>query len=156
MARASVYAVLATALPSSLVAEALTNTGAVASQIASEFSVGSTPAWFTALPTGIQSYLLGPVASQVSNGTGLLNSTAIANSSSATVVRTTTSTQGHTTLVTGHGRTTATGGSNTQTGAAASSSGASSSSSSGGASMPTNIIGAGLAGAVGLVGLLAL
>ena len=151
MASASVYAVLATALPSSLVAEALTNSQAVASEIASEFSAGSTPAWFTSLPTAIQSYLLGPVASQAANATGLLNSTAVANSSSATVVKTKTNTHGQTTLVTG---------SNTQTAAGASSSAASSSgassSSSGGASMPTNIIGAGLAGAVGLVGLLAL
>lgn len=152
MLRASVYAVLATALPSSLVAEALTDPAAVSSEIASEFSAGITPSWFAALPTGIQSYLLGPAASQAANATGILNSTMIGNSSSVTQVKTTTKPNGQTTIVTDAGRTT-NGGGNTQTGAAASASGSSSSSQG---AAPTNVIGAGIAGAVGLVGLLAL
>lgn len=48
---------LATALPSSLVAEALTNSAAVSSEIASEFMAGATPSWFAALPSDIQTYL---------------------------------------------------------------------------------------------------
>ena len=63
-------------------------------------------------------------------------------------------THARTTHLTGGAHTTKAGSSNTK--AAASSSSGSSSSSSGGASMPTAIIGAGLAGAVGFVGLLAL
>ncbi|GAB7338619.1 hypothetical protein MBLNU457_5354t1 [Dothideomycetes sp. NU457] len=62
----SIYQVLATALPSSLVAEALTNSAAVSSEIASEFRAGATPSWFAALPTDIQTYLNPPVPTNVS------------------------------------------------------------------------------------------
>jgi hypothetical protein len=134
------------------VAEALTNPGAVSSEIASEFSQGITPTWFTALPTPIQTYLLGQGAT--GNSTGILNSTVPHNTTLSRTTATLTH-GGKTTHITGVVHTT--GGHNTKTQAAASSSSAgASSSSSGGASMPTNIIGAGLAGAVGLVGLLAL
>jgi hypothetical protein len=50
----SIFGVLQTALPSSLVAEALTNSQAVASEISSQFAAGETPTWFSALPTDIQ------------------------------------------------------------------------------------------------------
>ncbi|TKA80433.1 hypothetical protein B0A55_03378 [Friedmanniomyces simplex] len=62
----SVYAVLQTALPSSLVAEALTNPAAASSEIAAEFAT-STPAWFTGLPSNIKTYLV-PLAT---NGASL-------------------------------------------------------------------------------------
>lgn len=55
--------VLETALPSSLLAEALTNSAAVYSQVASEFAAGTTPSWFAALPTRIQTYLDPAIAS---------------------------------------------------------------------------------------------
>jgi hypothetical protein len=152
--RAAVYSVLLTALPSSLLAEALTNSKAVSLELASEFSEGITPTWFTALPTPVQSYLLQQGAS--SNATGLVNSTIPHNTTLARTTATLTHNH-HTTRITGVVHT---GGHTTKPQAAASSSSAaassSSSSSTGGASMPTNIIGAGLAGAVGLVGLLAL
>jgi hypothetical protein len=133
----------------------LTNKGAVSSKLASEFSAGETPTWFTALPTPIQTYLLGQGGA--SNATGLLNSTAIVHhNGTASTTKTkpvVVTTHGRTTHLTGVAHTTA---KNTNTQAAASSSAGASSSSSGGASMPTAIIGAGLAGAVGFVGLLAL
>ena len=53
----SILGVLQTALPSSLVAEAITNSAAVASEIASQFAAGETPTWFSAHPSDIQGYL---------------------------------------------------------------------------------------------------
>ena len=56
--QSSVDSVLVTALPPSLLAIAVTNPAEVASIIASSFAAGQTPAWFSALPSGVQSYLL--------------------------------------------------------------------------------------------------
>lgn len=55
---ASVYSVLLTALPSSLLNLAQTNAPAVSSIIQSDLANGKTPAWFTALPKDIQTYLV--------------------------------------------------------------------------------------------------
>lgn len=146
---------LVTALPSSLISEYETNSAAVASEISSAFEAGNTPSWFTALPTAVQTYLV-PVAetgnvtaiqSSVSGApTVIVNSTA--NSTLATTRRTPTVTR------TTSGSDSESTGSNDDD--SSSTSDSSSETSSGGASVPTAIMGMGLAGAAGLVGLLAL
>jgi uncharacterized membrane protein YgcG len=70
----SILGVLQTALPSSLVAEAITNSAAVASEIASQFAAGETPTWYSALPTDIQSYLMPSDAAGVSSLTAAASS----------------------------------------------------------------------------------
>ncbi|KAK4508463.1 hypothetical protein PRZ48_002202 [Zasmidium cellare] len=149
----SVISVLQTALPSSLIQEALTNSAAVSSKIASEFSAGETPAWFTALPSDVQTYLV--PAGTFPNATGSVVSAGATNSANSTGNTTTfsrTSTRAPTTI-TSTATSSETSGSGSNDAASASDA---SSSSTGGASMPTNIVGLGLAGAVGLVGVLAL
>ncbi|KAJ9628000.1 hypothetical protein H2203_003220 [Taxawa tesnikishii (nom. ined.)] len=195
----SVLQVLQTALPSSLYSLATANPLAASSVIASEFSAGATPSWYSALPSDIQT-LLNPVVTGAANASSItsaiaggitsapaantsalgVNSTAIsasqsailasihAQNSSAIVAANGTagvasaSGSGASTTSSGSSRTSS--GSSSTSGAAAgssasssgSSSGSSTSSSAAGASMPTAIYGMGLAGAVGLVGLLAL
>lgn len=72
----SIFNVLQTALPSSLVAEALTNSAAVSSEIASQFAAGETPSWYSALPTDIQSYFAPTDAAAVSSASSVLSSAA--------------------------------------------------------------------------------
>ncbi|KAI7365795.1 hypothetical protein KC336_g21373, partial [Hortaea werneckii] len=74
----SVLQVLQTALPSSLVAEALTNSAAVSSEIASQFSAGETPTWFTALPSDVQTYLIPLATNSAAASSALANITAAA------------------------------------------------------------------------------
>ncbi|RMZ10505.1 hypothetical protein D0862_03233 [Hortaea werneckii] len=74
----SVLSVLQTALPSSLVAEALTNSAAVSSEIASQFSAGETPTWFTALPSDMQTYLVPLATNSAAASSALANITAAA------------------------------------------------------------------------------
>jgi len=138
-------------LPSSLQAVALTNPAAAASEIHSEFLTG-TPTWFSNLPTDVQTYLItskdssavpttaalagtgGSLFSSNSSATGkFLNSTAAASTAAATTSGAALSSAGSS--ASGH---------------------AGSSSSTGGASMPTQVIGAGIAGALGIFGMLAL
>ena len=148
---ASVLGVLLTALPPSLLSIAATNTDEVISIVASSFSAGETPAWFSALPTDVQSYLLSGAAFtatpmdtasissvQASIGATLspsLNTTAISSVHSASLKATTTEAS-------------SVAGSPSSAGA--------SSTSSGGASYPSAVVGAGVAGALGLLGMLAL
>lgn len=79
-------------MPSSLVAEALTNSAAVSSEIASEFAHSETPTWFTALPSDIQTYLVPAItdsaalSSLIANATsagagGIITSAPVANTS---------------------------------------------------------------------------
>ncbi|KAK5123064.1 hypothetical protein LTR85_003260 [Meristemomyces frigidus] len=168
----SVLSVLQTALPSSVIAEALTNSAAVSSEIASEFAAGNTPTWFTALPSDIQTYLV-PAATTAANitsanattilgtATGIAaNSSAVSGAQSGILA----SASAHNSSVIsraslGTSTASSSGSSSSSTGSSSGSSGSSSgssSSSSAGASMPTAIIGAGLAGALGVVGLFAL
>ncbi|KAF2791410.1 hypothetical protein K505DRAFT_376794 [Melanomma pulvis-pyrius CBS 109.77] len=56
---ASLLPLLATAVPPSILALALTNVPAVSRLLWSEFLDDKTPAWFTALPTDVQQYLSG-------------------------------------------------------------------------------------------------
>jgi len=163
----SVLSVLETALPSSLLAEALTNSAAVSSQIASEFSAGSTPSWFSALPTPIQSYLThgsgsnatSAVISNISNATALANSTTISRSGTAVTTKAVLP-HHHTKSAGSAGTLTSTqsvsGMASSSAPAAGSSSAAAASASSGSGAIPTAVVGAGLAGVVGIVGLFAL
>ncbi|OCK74643.1 hypothetical protein K432DRAFT_386698 [Lepidopterella palustris CBS 459.81] len=157
----SVLQVLATALPSSLLAVAATNPAALGSIISSEFAAGQTPAWYSALPPDVKSYLpilaseelgsttmlaspTGPVSVQptsVGNATSMAISASIGSVNNSTVV----SSVHPATLTTTGG---AAGASSTKA--------AASSSSSGGASYPTAVVGAGIAGAIGFLGMLAL
>lgn len=66
---ASVYSVLLTALPPSLLNLAQTNAPAVSSIIQSDFANGKTPAWFTALPKDIQTYLVPAAATSTPDTT---------------------------------------------------------------------------------------
>lgn len=85
----SVVSVLQTALPSSLINEALTNSAGVSSQLASEFAAGETPAWFTALPTAVQTYLIPAFANATGTmstaGTGALMTTTPATATASSV-----------------------------------------------------------------------
>jgi hypothetical protein len=202
----SIIQVLQTALPSSLVAEALTNSAAVGSEIASQFAAGETPTWFTALPTDIQGYLvptdLAGVSSLTAAASSLVSSassagfTGVGNASTSTPITTAPGVIGTGTLINNNGTSvvapngtiignnngTAAGNSssslssglsssastrsssNSQT-TSGSGSGSNSGSNSGsssstaseaGAAMPTAFFGMGLAGAVGMIGVLAL
>ncbi|KAK4634366.1 hypothetical protein CLAFUW4_00840 [Fulvia fulva] len=152
---ASVISVLQTALPSSLIQEALTNSAAVASDISAEFAAGSTPAWFTALPTDVQTYLVPSQLYPNATATGTLISVGPTNSANATGYGNSTRSSSTSGRSTNTVTATETGEGSEETGASATQ-GESSSSSSAGASMPSAIVGMGLAGAVGLVGVLAL
>jgi hypothetical protein len=144
--QASVDSVLLTALPSSLLAIAITNSDEAASIIASSFAAGETPAWFSALPTDVQSYLLysevTPTATPLGNSTSAtfspsLNTTVISSVHSASLTATTT-------------------GAGSAAGSASGSASSAHASSTGGASYPSAVVGAGVAGALGLLGMLAL
>jgi len=139
----AVYSVL----PSSLQAEALTNPGAAASAISAEFAT-ATPTWFSELSPDIQTYLLGQGATTtalVALSTGLSGSNITATGIYSN------------TTITSSGAAASSSAAKTTGAAAGTTSGkASTSSSTGGASMPTQVIGAGLAGAIGLIGMLAL
>ena len=133
-----------TALPASILAQAAASPCAFSSEVASEFAAGSTPAWFKSLPANLQSALTA-TASAGNATTGATTTTSTGKGTTAVVVKTT------------GGKTTGSAASSASSASAsASSAAASSSSSSGGASMPTAVVGAGLAGAMGIFGLLAL
>ncbi|KAM3418345.1 hypothetical protein BST61_g4344 [Cercospora zeina] len=54
----NVVSILQTALPSTLLNEALTNSAGVSAELASQFNAGETPAWFSSLPNGVKTYLV--------------------------------------------------------------------------------------------------
>ncbi|KAK0825322.1 hypothetical protein LTR03_017490 [Friedmanniomyces endolithicus] len=148
----SIYSVLQTALPSSLVAEALTNPSAASSDIAAEFAT-ATPSWFTALPTNIQTYLVPLATNGASLSAAVGNATAAANStmSSTMLANGTAPSAG----VAGMNSMNSSGGSAAAASSTGSGSSGASSSSKAGA-VPTAVVGMGLAGMVGMVGLFAL
>jgi len=158
----SIESVLETALPSSLVALAETNSAAAESVIATEFAGSNTPTWFASLPTAVQTYII-PLNASASASASV---SALASAANATALHNVTmmSTGGihHKTTVLPHHTSKIThvthvgGKTKAMSASSAAAASGSSSSSSAGASMPTAIVGAGLAGAVGLVGLLAL
>ncbi|KAI9656791.1 MAG: hypothetical protein M1821_003430 [Bathelium mastoideum] len=175
---ASIYQVLQTALPPSIISLALTNSAAASSAIASEFAGGQTPSWFSALPSDVQTYLV-PVATTAAASITSAESSIIAsassfissaNSSLSAVASNLTASAANSTATSAAGNsssslttTSSSGASSTLGGSTgslgsggASSTGAGSSTSSAGAALPTAIIGGGLAGALGLLGVLAL
>jgi hypothetical protein len=150
----NVLSILQTAAPPALYNAYTAHPSQVINSLESEFVAGSVPAWFKGLPSAVQTYIVG----------GGLNSVAPSGAANATGKGNSTATHSKTT-----GKATGIGGHHTvngPTGAhhssgngpthSAGGAGASSSSSTGGAALPTAIVGAGLAGAVGLVGLFAL
>ncbi|KAF2209681.1 hypothetical protein CERZMDRAFT_86659 [Cercospora zeae-maydis SCOH1-5] len=84
----SVVSVLQTALPSSILNEALTNSAGVSSQLASQFHAGETPTWFSDLPNGVKTYLVPTL-------------TNLPSSSSMTITTTTTSSETGSSTTTG-------------------------------------------------------
>jgi hypothetical protein len=148
----SVLAVLATALPSSLIAIGFTNAPEVGSIIESEFSAGQTPAWYSALPSDVKSYLPILLSEEEAAASTTLSVPSVQASISASIsssLNTTTISSVHSASL--KATTTAAG---SVTGSA--SSAGASSTSSGGASYPSAVVGAGVAGALGLLGMLAL
>jgi len=142
---------LYSALPSSLQAIALTNPAAAATIISSEFASSATPSWFSKLPADVQTYFITaassavPTTAPLGTGIGGKNGTALStgkftNSTTSSAAATS---SGSTLLVSSVASATGT-------------TTAKASSSSGGAAMPTQAMGAGLAGVVGLIGMLAL
>jgi len=164
----SVISVLQTALPQSLYQEALTNSAAVSSQIASQFLAGETPSWYSALPNDIKTIFYPSALPTALPTTGLMNSSAsttmISNGTIIPSNGTTTMMNGTASTTSTRGRTTVTDAMTTLVGSGGSSGGSQTSAGANGGSSssesdnaaPTAFIGMGLAGAVGLVGLLAL
>ncbi|KAI9710942.1 MAG: hypothetical protein M1820_002379 [Bogoriella megaspora] len=165
----SVYNVLKTALPPSLVSLALADPSSASSEIAAEFSGGQTPTWFQNLPSDIKTYIVpqetvapsitsalssivasanSSISSAISSAVSSINATAPNTTTIATTARnsTTTSTTGGSSTL--GGESTGAGGASTTA--------ASSSTSSAGAALPTAVIGGGLFGALSLIGMLAL
>ncbi|KAF2813319.1 uncharacterized protein BDZ99DRAFT_517590 [Mytilinidion resinicola] len=178
---ASVLSVLLTALPSSLLQIAITNQAEVGSIIASSFSAGETPGWYSALPNDVKSYLPILYAEQTptstSTSTPTPSSSSIASSTPApsssssvlTVISTAVGTVSATISPSGNGTVISTVHSPTlsatsagsessiaSASASASASAAASSTQTGGASYPTAVMGAGIAGALGFLGMLAM
>jgi hypothetical protein len=153
----SVTAALLQVLPSSIIAVAITNPGAATTLIEQAFATG-TPAWFSSLPSDVQQYLITAEAGKASGAPASASATPSGSGSGVAPPLTTGSGNG-TASTTGkysNSTTTKTGSSTkTATGSGSESSG-SSSSSSAGASMPTAIIGGGIAGFAGLLAMLAL
>lgn len=145
----SILAVLATGIPSSVQALARESPAALVSQLQSSLSAGSTPEWYAALPTNVRSILPSlfpaatsavttpatteaPVPTSAGTGTGTISN--IRNSTTVSTVRS--PTLSASSSIDGEASAT--------------------SSSTGGASYPTAVFGAGVAGALGVLGMLAL
>ncbi|KAF2649919.1 hypothetical protein K491DRAFT_783009 [Lophiostoma macrostomum CBS 122681] len=82
----SLAEVLATGVPPSILALALTNVPAVSRLLWSEFLDSNTPSWFTALPTDVQGYLSGEFGPTTTSSSSA--STSSASSSAPTVSET--------------------------------------------------------------------
>ncbi|SMQ55252.1 unnamed protein product [Zymoseptoria tritici ST99CH_1A5] len=137
----SIISVLQTAIPTSVVSQVLSDPAAFLSSVESDASKGQFPSWFSALPSDVKSYL-GVEASATTTG----------DSSEMTSSGDSEATDSSSMMTGGSGA--------METGSTTSSSGggatAASSTSSGGAAAETKVVGMGIAGAVGLVGLLVL
>ncbi|KAF4307035.1 hypothetical protein GTA08_BOTSDO04983 [Botryosphaeria dothidea] len=162
----SIASVLITALPSSLLSVALTNQAAVSSIIASEVAAGSPQPWISALPSDIQSYLFAAATAGVSiTAAPTATPTAGANATSAlsSIVSSVAAGNSSSNATTTGSSASSTSSSSEESSAASESSSATgtrsgssaSASSTGGAALPT-AVGAGLAGVVGIIGMLAL
>ncbi|KAF2661446.1 hypothetical protein K491DRAFT_454497 [Lophiostoma macrostomum CBS 122681] len=170
---ASVLLVLATALPPDSISQATANPSAFASALASSVSAGDVPGWYQSLPADVKSYLpkLYPVAAAASTtapATSAATSTAVVESTSVVATSTVIITSGtalSTVAATGATISSSTIGSNStvistvssatlkSTGGTASGTG---SPATGAASYPTVVAGAGVAGAMAFLGMLAM
>jgi hypothetical protein len=148
--RASATASLIGVLPSSILSLALSNPDAATSLIEQAFATG-TPAWFTSLPAEVQTYFETQVAAGPATATAAVPLTTGGSGSGNGTAQTTGKYTNGTTSSSGSTKTVSSAGS-TGTG----SGGAGSATSTGGAAVPTAIIGGGIAGLVGLLGMLAL
>lgn len=153
----SVFSVLETAVPHSLISQ-LANNPAAASSFESQFAAGSTPGWFSSLPTDVRSYLhtYQPTFAVLASATNAtrMNMTQTSSSQSSTSSSMSTSDSG----AVGSGSTTSagsTGSDNSQSASSASAAAASSKTSAGGAFKPTGAVAAGIVGVVGILGLAA-
>ncbi|KAF2189549.1 hypothetical protein K469DRAFT_700758 [Zopfia rhizophila CBS 207.26] len=146
----SVLSVLATGIPPDSVSLATANPSAFSAQLASSLSAGQTPEWYQALPSDVKSYLPKLYPNTVSAVTTASETAAASLSSSLASERSSISAS-----ISSAANSTAvaavssaalapTGGANSATTA-----------STGGASYPT-AVGAGIAGAMGFLGMLAL
>lgn len=145
----SVLSVLETAAPHSFISNVV-NDPSYASSFASAFSAGSSPSWFTALPTDVKSYLhtytgfaglasaavgiQSVTASETTTGSGTSSATGTGGASS-----------------TGSGMMSTTSGPSSSTASAASATG--STATTAGAVRPTGALAAGAAGVLGILGL---
>ncbi|SMR63574.1 unnamed protein product [Zymoseptoria tritici ST99CH_3D1] len=137
----SIISVLQTAIPTSVVSQVLSDPAAFLSSVESDASKGQFPSWFSALPSDVKSYL-GVEAS--ATATGDSSEMTSAGDSEAT---------DFSSMMTGGSGAMETGSTTSSSGGGAT---AASSTSSGGAAAETKVVGMGIAGAVGLVGLLVL
>jgi hypothetical protein len=149
----SIISVLETAIPTSVIQEALTNPNGYANEIESQFNNGERPDWFTALPSDIQGYL---IPAEASSYLPSANASVVSTSSRtgvASASMTPSMTDNSTTLATTSRRPsrTTSGGVIEATG-----DGSQSSETSEGGAQATKVVGMSVAGVVGLVGLWAL
>ncbi|KAF1981088.1 hypothetical protein K402DRAFT_425677 [Aulographum hederae CBS 113979] len=149
--QSSIRSVLLTAIPSSLLDVAATNPVEFSSIIASEFAEATPPAWFTSLPTDIQTLLL---ATPTAASSGMPGSSV--NSTLPMPTGSTNSTTGGNGTVSNSTITSSTRTMPTLPSDASTSAEQTSTTSTGGAALPSAVIGAGIAGAIGFVGMLAL
>jgi hypothetical protein len=162
---ASVINVLATAIPPESISLAVNNPASFSALLASSLAAGKTPAWYVALPSDVKSYLpllypasttaeatLSPTPSASASEieTPSITPTPSGRPSFTGTVGTGSTTLGNSTIGSVSSATLgSTGGANSEvpTGSAVS---------TGGASYPTAVFGAGVAGALGFLGMLAL
>ncbi|KAF2018636.1 hypothetical protein BU24DRAFT_101199 [Aaosphaeria arxii CBS 175.79] len=139
----SVFSVLRTAIPPEVQVSAFQNPSSFGAEVASSISAGNPPAWYTGLPADVKSALpsLYPAAAVTTPSATPTSAASSSQASSASSESESASSSAATT-------------SSPSSSSAASA--APSSSSTGGAAAPTAVVGAGLAGLMGVVGLLAL
>ncbi|KAF2120799.1 hypothetical protein BDV96DRAFT_565553 [Lophiotrema nucula] len=152
----SVLSVLATAIPQSEQSAARANATAFALSVASSISAGTPPSWYQALPSDVKSYLpiLYPVAAPASTTaaptsapTSSVGTASVGTGS--TIQNVTVSSVSSATLGT-------TGGANSEAPSSTGGSASTSGPATGAAAYPTAVVGAGVAGALGFVAMLAL
>ena len=147
-----VLSVLETAAPRSFISN-IVHDPAYASSFESAFAAGSSPSWFTALPTSVKSYLHTYTGfAGIATAAAELDSATRNASAAATATGPGLSKTGSTT---GSGRSVSTSSTGSTSVTAAGGTTQSSSVSQGGAAKPTGMIAAGMAGVVGFLGVAA-
>ncbi|KAF2274575.1 uncharacterized protein EI97DRAFT_102752 [Westerdykella ornata] len=146
---ASVLNVLATAIPAESVSSALADPSAFSSELASSLSAGSTPGWYQSLPADVKSYLplLYPAVAPATTTPPSSEPTGAETSSGAAPTVSGSPSGKNVTSITSV---------LSPTPSASKTGPASSQSSGGAAALPTGMINAGVVGALGLLGMIAL